>query len=174
MEEKQDMEEGHRELSEDDFIRTLRILTVTALNGDDPLIRKHAVYMIGIARNPACIPVLIRALKDPEKEVRSQATQELAMMGEPACSDLIGLLQDPDWIVRYRASEALGMMGDEKAAPPLIRMLSDPKDHVRYMAAKSLGMLGTSAAREPLRRCLGDENSWVRAMVYSALSKIGN
>jgi HEAT repeat protein len=174
MDENLDNMETGGDLSDADFIKTVRMLAARALFDDDPLVRKHAIFMIGIARNPACIPTLIQALKDPEKGVRGQATQALAKMGEPAYSDLIGLLRDPDWKIRYRAAEALGMMGDEKAANPLIGILSDSKDHVRYMAAKSLGLLRAPSARASLQRCLSDENPYVRKMASSALAKIGN
>jgi len=174
MKENPEMQGDGRDLSDADSMKTIRMLAATALRDDDPLVRKHATYMIGITRSPACIPTLIQALKDPEKGVRGQATQALVMMGEPAYSDLIGLLRNSDWKVRYRAAEALGMMGDEKAARPLIGILSDGKDHVRYMAAKSLGMLRAPAAREALQRCISDENPYVRKMASSALLKIGN
>jgi HEAT repeat protein len=168
------MKEAGTELSDADFMKAIRMLATTALDDGDPMTRKHAIYMIGISRNPDCIPTLIRALKDPEKVVRRQAMQALVMIGRPSSRDLIELLKNQDWKVRYRAAEALGMLGDEKDAGPLIRMLSDNKDHVRYMAAKSLGMLRAPAARDPLRKCLSDENAYVRAMASSALSKIGN
>lgn len=173
MQEKQDMTETGCEQADTAIMKITKILAEKALYNEDPLVRKHAIYLIGIARNPDCIPILVQSLKDPEKGVRGQATQALAMMGEPAIKDLLDVLDDPDWKVRYRAAEALGMIGDEKVARPLIVLLTDNKDHVRYIAAKGLGMLGNPAAREALQRCQMDENAYVRKMVSIALVKIG-
>jgi HEAT repeat protein len=174
MVEKLDTKEVTGETSDADFVMAMKNLAATALTGRDPLTRKHAIYLIGSSQNPDCIPILIQALKDPEKAVRGQATQALALVGEPASNSLIDLLYDQDWKVRYRAAEALGMIGSKDAASPLIRMLSDKKDHVRYMAAKSLGMLHVPPARESLQKLLTDENAYVRKMASSALLKIGN
>ncbi len=143
-----------------------------ALTSEDPLTRKHAIYLLGMIRNPACEDIFLQALRDPEKAVRAQATCALAGMGEPASERLITLLEDPDWKVRYRAAEALGLLKEHGAVGPLIRRLSDQKDHVRYMAAKSLGALGSPEAREALERRVSDKNPYVRRMAESVLSMI--
>jgi HEAT repeat protein len=158
---------------DDNFIKAMKMLANTVLEDRDPLARKHALYLIGISRNPGCIPILIQGLRDPEKAVRAQTVHALISIGQTASSALIGLLKDPDWKVRYRAAEALGMVGGENLAPALITLLQDDKDHVRYIAAKSLGMIRSPEAKDPLRACLNDENQYVRAMALSALSGIG-
>jgi HEAT repeat protein len=150
----------------------VKALATRALTADDPLARKHAVYMLAMTGNPACTDLFIRALRDPEKAVRAQATRALAAIGESATGRLIDLLGDPDWKVRYRAAEALGLMKEKRAVRPLIGLLSDEKDHVRYMAAKSLGSLGSPEAREALEARVSDENPYVQRMVESALSKV--
>lgn len=147
-------------------------LATRALTADDPLTRKHAIYMLSMTGNPACADLFIRALHDPEKAVRFQAMCALVGIGKPASRRLIELLRDPDWKIRYRAAEALGMIEDKRAVGPLIGLLSDEKDHVRYMAAKSLGMLKDPAAVEPLKRCLTDENPYVRRIGGEALAII--
>jgi HEAT repeat protein len=166
------MKEAGKETSKFSSSKTLTMLADSAISDEDPLIRKHAIYLIGMARNPDCIPTLIQALKDPEKEVRSQATQSLVMMGKPASGQVIACLNDPDWKVRYRAAEVLGLIGDEKAVKPLIDALTDSKDHVRYMAAKSLGMLRNPSASKPLQDRLSDENTYVMKMASKALEDI--
>lgn len=147
-------------------------IVTRALTADDPLTRKHAIYMLGMTGNPDCMEIFIRALRDPEKAVRAQATLALVNLGTAASGPLINLLDDPDWKVRYRAAEALGLLKEQRAAAALIRRLSDEKDHVRYMAAKSLGMLKDPAAIEPLQRCQADENPYVRRIAGEALATI--
>jgi HEAT repeat protein len=148
-------------------------LASRALTTDDPLTRKHAIYLLAMTGNPGCAELFVRALRDPEKAVRAQATRALASIGEPAVGRLIELLNDPDWKVRYRVAEALGLMKEKRSVSPLIELLRDEKDHVRYMAAKSLGALGSPEARGALEARLSDENPYVQRMAESALSKVG-
>ena len=148
-------------------------MVTRALTADDPLTRKHAIYMLGMTSNPDFLEIFIRALRDPEKAVRAQATLALVAIGRPALDPLIHLLDDPDWKVRYRAAEALGLLKEQGAVGPLIRQLSDEKDHVRYMAAKSLSLLKDPVALEPLTRCREDENPYVRRMAETGVEIIG-
>jgi len=150
----------------------LRILAATAIGDPDPLTRRHALYLLGMAGDPACIGVCGQALRDPEKAVRDQATRNLSGFGEQASGLLINLLGDPDWKVRYRAAEALGAMKDGKAGKTLTSVLRDEKDHVRYMAAKALGQIQYHQAIPGLEVCLHDENRYVRKMAAEALFQI--
>jgi HEAT repeat protein len=145
-------------------------LATRALSAEDPLTRKHAIYMLSMTGNPACTDLFIRGIRDPEKAVRAQATLALARIGQPASDRLIDLLGDPDWKVRYRAAEALGLMKENKAIEPLIKLLSDEKDHVRYMAVKSLGLLNDPAALDSINKCREDENLYVRKIAENAFS----
>jgi HEAT repeat protein len=152
--------------------KTLELLSYRALHDDDPMTRKHAVYLLGQARDPGSLDTCIQALRDPEKAVRGQAAKALAEIGEAASGQLIPLLNDPDWKVRYRAAEALGIMREKKAVGPLIERLSDEKDHVRYMAAKSLGSLEDTVALKSLEKCRIDQNDYVRKMAEKAIAMI--
>jgi HEAT repeat protein len=150
-------------------IRATRLLANRALHDEDPLTRKHAIYLLCMARDPDDIDTFVQALRDPVKEVRNQATRALVTMGEPAGEKLILLLNDPDWKVRYRAAEALGMMKYTKAKAALIERLSDPRDHVRYMAVKALSEFGDEDVRTSIKPCLNDENPYVRKMAEKTL-----
>jgi HEAT repeat protein len=152
--------------------RGIRLLVSRAISDRDPLTRKHSIYLLSIARSPDDINTFIQALRDPEKQVRSQATRALALVGEPAFEEIITLLKDPDWRVRYRAAEALGMLKLQKAGNPLIECLSDDNDHVRYMAVKALGQLGDETFLESVRPCLHDDNPYVRNMAASILRQL--
>ena len=154
------------------FIQALAEISVKAMTDEDPIIRKHALYLLGSTADPLHADLYLQALRDPEKAVRNQAALALAGIGTPAVASLLPLLPDPDWKVRYRAAEILGMIGEPIATALLIERLSDPKDHVRYMAAKSLGMIGDSAARGPLKICLDDENPFVRKIAAASLEMI--
>jgi HEAT repeat protein len=169
---KQDPPSTDTELTDVFLGKTVELLSFRALHDEDPMTRKHAVYLLGQTRDRGFLDICIRALRDPEKAVRGQAARALAEIGEPASEHLIPLLNDPDWKVRYRAAEALGVMRINKAVGPLIERLSDEKDHVRYMAAKGLGSLQDPAAIEALKKCSTDQNDYVRKMAEKAITII--
>jgi HEAT repeat protein len=148
-----------------------RSLSSWALGDEDPLTRKHAIYLLSMSRNPDDIDTFVRGLRDPEKAVRGQAARALADLGEPALQTLIFLLADPDWKVRYRAAEALGVMKRVEPRDTLRERLTDENDHVRYMAVKALGGIGDHSDREAVRACLQDKNPYVRKMARTVLGE---
>ena len=154
------------------FITALEVIALRAVTDEDPIIRRHALFLLAATGDPLHADIFFRALRDPEKVVRDQAARALAGIGTPVLPRILDLLPDPDWKVRYRAAEILGLLGDAGATSRLIERVSDPKDHVRYMAAKSLGMIGDTAAIEPLRWCLDDENPFVRKIAATSLEMI--
>ena len=161
------------ELTDTSLAKTMELLSFRALHDNDPMTRKHSVYLLGQVGDPRSIDTCIHAMRDQEKAVRAQASKALAEIGEPALERLLPLLNDPDWKIRYRGAEALGMMKDKRAVSPLIGLLSDEKDHVRYMAVKSLCGIGDMAAWEPIIACQQDENPFVRRMADRAVSTLG-
>lgn len=173
MQEKRNPSPKNTEPTDASLEKTLDLLSFRALHDNDPLTRKHSVFMLGLAGDPRSIDTCIHAMRDPEKAVRSQASVALAEIGRPAWEQLLPLLSDPDWKVRYRAAEALGFMKEKRAVSPLVALLSDEKDHVRYMAVKSLCSIGDMAARDPIMACQQDENPFVRKMAEKAGVKLG-
>jgi HEAT repeat protein len=81
----------------------------------------------------AAVPALIETLGDPDQEVRAQAAQALARMGNkaaPAVDALVRALDDPSEEVRRGAARALGQIGSEaeEAVPALIKAIKDPRN----------------------------------------------
>jgi HEAT repeat protein len=139
----------------------------------DPSFRKHAALALSRMGDGSAIPALVRALRDPEKDVRAAAASALASLGSPAISALTESLGDENWVVRYRAAEALGFIRDERSVSILIQVLGDRRDHVRYMAARGLERLGDRRAAGPLTAALADENAFVRRAAKEALASLG-
>ncbi len=126
-----------------------------------------------ILLNPTTpIPELIKALRNEDKEMRKDAAEILASIGEEAIAPLAALLGDEWWVVRYRACEALGLMENPRAYPHLLAAVSDERDHVRYMAAKGLGRLGIPEAAPSLAPLLEDENPYVRKMAAGSIARL--
>jgi len=68
------------------------------------------------------MPLMVKALKDPDPKVRSNAAQTLEKIAATeAIPDLIALLDDPVNDVSDRAAYALGTIGDKSAVPEITK-----------------------------------------------------
>lgn len=104
--------------------RAVEVLT-TYLRDPDVLVRANSARSLGRLaarhcnddtpnplRGEAAVASLIRALRDPAAEVRTQAAASLQALSVPAAlPDLISLLQDADTEVRAAAAFAAGDLG---------------------------------------------------------------
>jgi HEAT repeat protein len=147
---------------------------------------------------------LIRALEDPETEVRVAAAEALGSIGptamrSQAISSLIGALEDPETEVRVEAAKALGSIGPtvmrsqsgqegvRNAATALVRRLKDPQPGVRTAAATSLGSIlwpsgpvalnsatDRQAVMDALASVLRDRDARVRLTAIKALVSRGS
>jgi hypothetical protein len=124
------------------------------------------------------VSVLISALQDEEKDIRSDAADALGEIGDiNAVESLVTLLlEDEDYSVRSAAAQALGAIGDVSAVSPLSQALFDEDNaNVRKAIAKALGEIGDASAVEPLCRALvEDEDQFVRSEVAGVLIVVGN
>ena len=134
---------------------------INVLNGQNYLLRKHAVRAIGSTHNYALIHLLPPLLRDKEPSMRleaiyslsdlwkhsiiSQATNKRGTTQNLFFLDLfIGALKDEFYKVRRTAAEVLGDIGDLKALEPLIPLLTDIGG----------GSLEAQKAREPAEQAL--------------------
>jgi HEAT repeat protein len=131
------------------------------------------------ARDPRVIGVLIAALQDADRKVRSIAAEKLGELETPrAVVPLLALLNTPvakraaEVEVRISAVEALGQIKDPRAVQSLISTLKDPDERVREKAAAALVNLADPAAVEPLIAFLSDANETVRVSAAQVLGKI--
>ncbi len=106
------------------------------------------------------LPVVTKALSDPDAEVRSAATIALGKMGYArSFVDLQKALRDPHPDVRDGAILALGMIGEEMALEHLRPLMRDPqvRDRTRGFAALAIGLLGGERAAGELISFLAPE-----------------
>lgn len=98
------------------------------------------------------IPTLIVASKDPKKEIRSKAIQELARTEDIVVLEpLIEALADKDEYLRIITPSAIAKIG-EKAIPKLIEALEHSNPLIRSGVKKALGIIGTPEAQEALKK----------------------
>jgi HEAT repeat protein len=122
------------------------------------------------------VPELMRALKDPDANVRRAAAAALGARGSGAAlarNDLGAALKDSDASVRLAAAEALGKIGPtaHTAYPALVRALGDSDEAVRKAARESLGKIGKPFPEDvaALSAALKDPNANVRGFALETL-----
>lgn len=127
------------------------------------------------------VPAIAGALKDPDVQMRRNATLVLDDMAwtvdiRAAIPSLISAIEDPDNDVRLYAFIALGEIGPDakEAVPALTRMLKDTEPGSRAASAIALGNIGAAAetAIPALRKALNDPNDDVRKFSKQSIDLI--
>jgi HEAT repeat protein len=85
---------------------------------------------------------LLAALASYDGIARQRARRDLVVIGRPAVAPLIKALTDPNDDVRWEAAKALGQISDPAAAPALVNALEDEVSAVRWLGAEGLIALG--------------------------------
>jgi HEAT repeat protein len=151
----------------------------SALMGKSPAaVRVAAVAVLGELgpQDIGAIPALIRALGDPEDNVKWKAGHPLKQFGRVAVPALLPLLDSPDADLRYRAVMVLGAIGPEaeEAIPALLSRLEDPDQYLPWSTANALGRIGPAAkaAVPALKALCSHPQTHVRINAAEALSRI--
>jgi HEAT repeat protein len=106
------------------------------------------------------MPVLLKALKSTDQQVRSSATIAIGRAGGGGETDiLVAALSDSERTVLEGAVVGLGLLLDPRAEQALAKVLADPSRTARErgLAALALGLSGGDDARKPLFENLGAE-----------------
>jgi HEAT repeat protein len=154
--------------------------------------RRQQVYDQLHALGPASVPALVRALRDPDPEMRRDVAVALDVVGggwwqfadggpkldlRPALPELLAALQDSDPGVRSWVAQDISDIGPgaAKAVPQLRSMLHSPEPESRGAACNALGAIGSAAraALPDLRDALGDSSPEVRQSARDAITSIG-
>ncbi len=122
---------------------------VTQLQAPSPDVRMGAVNALSKSDDSEAVAPLITVLQDESELVRGCALQGLKDIGPPAVPLLIVALKNPDRRVRRKAScvidnigYELKEVGDFQAIDPLIDALKDPTSVVRSHSVTALGKIG--------------------------------
>jgi HEAT repeat protein len=108
------------------------------------------------------VPVLTKALKDGEKQVREAAALALGMCGDATDLDAMKpLLGDRDRAVAEAAVIGVGMLGAVDGEAALVKLMADPAtvEKKRGLAALALGLSGGDGAKKALLEGLGSDKS---------------
>jgi HEAT repeat protein len=98
----------------------------------------------------AAVPVLVKALKDPDEQVRTLAVNALSMLDERAVPALIGLLEGKDRALKVQAAGVLSNMAQTgrrhpAALPALLKCLEDEDTLVRRAAISAVAGIAVKA-----------------------------
>jgi HEAT repeat protein len=132
-----------------------------SLSGDrEAAVRAAAVRALGLAgsQHPhVVVPPLLRALEDPEPEVRRMAANAIAWCRDEACvAALRSRLADVAAVVRAAALHALARLGDGELEGAVLPLLKDPDPAVRLEAVRCLRLHGTPSSIPALAGMAGD------------------
>lgn len=122
-------------------------------------LRPHAAQQ----KSPAITHALIKALRDKDPAVRTEAAY---IAGDMAIADCLPALliavDDPHSGVRQAAIDALGQLGDGRATGRLTRALRDERADVRFQAVIALARVSPESGLEAVLRACHDEDAHVR------------
>ncbi len=119
------------------------------------------------------LPLVRRALRDHEPEVRARAVDAASVLGLAEVLDVTrAWLDDDDPALRELAVRAEGELGDGASVQALARALGDPRFSVRREAARALGRLAVEASAPPLGTALDDPDASVRVAAARALGRV--
>ncbi len=137
--------------------------------------RAAAVRDLGVLASPLATDALVRALDDPNPDVRRQAAISIGESRDPAATAaLLSELDDPEVDTRPEVIRALGRVGSAEAVPHLIRLLRDPDWQVRISSMAALGRIGGTEATQALIEMAGTltRNHYLFAASIDALAKL--
>lgn len=146
------------------------------------MVRCGVTWALGKIGPPAidAVPVLLLALKDPDKTVRSNAAKSLGQIGKQDIAllpDLIRAMNDESWGVRVSAAYAV-YRTDRSKWDMVLPLLTEALNHdsIRSDAVDVLGDIKAPIqdVMPLLVKALNDENPSVRRGAVEALGKIGD
>lgn len=138
--------------------------------------RRQAADYLAAHPNMVALPVLIKALHDPDYNIRKSAIAACAHFESPLIVEpLIRVLRERTFSEREDAIRILGKIKDIRAVSPICdALLYSDWMSIRSAAATALGEMGYDEALPALLEGLGDFEAPVRANVAEALGELGN
>jgi HEAT repeat protein len=116
------------------------------VHAEDPEMRRYLALVLARTHDREALPLLVKALDDPDDQNRIYMLWALGTLGDPSARGALEkALADPDPGLRKTAAFALGELGDKAAVQPLIPKLDDAVADVRWNAALALARLGSAA-----------------------------
>ena len=138
---------------------TLRIFEgLSAKRPEDVPVRRYLVLVLGRLGEPAAVPALDAAARDPDPDTRLYAIWALGKIGDrKALPTILEASSSEDGGARKMAAYVLGQLGDPAAIPRLKVLAEDRVADVRWNAAIALAELGDASGLPVLRSMIDRE-----------------
>jgi HEAT repeat protein/tRNA A-37 threonylcarbamoyl transferase component Bud32 len=147
---------------------------IARLDGKDPSVRLHIIFLLGRFNRPDVAQALEQQLKDKNKMVRKAALEVLAHMpGDRNVGLICSLLADPELEVQARAVDLVVKIRHPDTMKHLLNVLKDESEFARRSAVEVLNEIAEPATIKYLLTALEDGDWWVRSRASDALAKIG-
>lgn len=154
--------------------RQHRLVPPLLLHHEDPRVRRKVLAVLSAAGRTEAIPLVERAIADPDLEVRTAAIQALvALKGGDALATVLPKLDDPD--PRTRAAAVASLAGADnpeiasRAEAVLNELATSPDTATRIEAARAVGAIREPVAAASVVQLLYDSN---RAVVQEAIAAV--
>ncbi|WNQ11842.1 conserved virulence factor C family protein [Paenibacillus aurantius] len=142
-----------------------------ALN--DPDWRRRYAALQRMKPEAESLPLLAKALEDPQTSIRRLAAVYLGDLKDPVVLPyLYRALKDSSAVVRRTAGDTLSDLGFPEAGPAMAEALKDSNKLVRWRAARFLYEAGDESAVPALREAQDDPEFEVRMQAQLALERI--
>jgi len=134
-------------------------------------VRQSALLSLRFLNDPAGVPALVKAVKDPSEPVKLQAISALTgFRTTEATAALIDASKDASVKVRRTAVSALGQVGDPASLEALKAALKDADAYVRANAAQGLATVGDKSVIPNLETALKDPETVVKVSAARSLA----
>ncbi|QXE85431.1 HEAT repeat domain-containing protein [Geomonas nitrogeniifigens] len=154
-------------------VENLRLLSLD----DEAVVRAELVRSIGKQQVSQAVPLLCRALCDPEESVREAAVLAAAELGEPMLVDeLLALLGSGREDLDYCVIRAVGDIGAREAGAFLVEYLSrGVSRQLEYAIVETLGKLAYREASDLVtRRYLKHADPDIRRLAVYTLGELAD
>ena len=151
-----------------------RLVPPLLLHHDDPSVRRKVLGVLASARRTEAAPLVERAIRDADIEVRTAAIQALVVLkGEDAAEFMVPRLSDPDPKIRAAAVASLAGMSDPglvaRAEGILNEMVSSDDPAIRLEAARAVAEIREPQAAGSVIQLLYDPD---RTVIRQAISAV--
>ncbi|ANS75837.1 virulence factor [Paenibacillus yonginensis] len=161
--------------NQSEFVEERRTFTLeeAAEQLENPDWRVRYAGLDGLQPDETALPLLAKALADPQMQIRRLAVVYLGDLRTPEAMELLyKALRDNSAAVRRTAGDTLSDIGDPAATGPMIEALRDRSKLVRWRAARFLYEVGTDSARDALLEAAQDPEFEVSLQARMALERI--
>lgn len=144
---------------------------IKAYKNSSTSVKKFIIDILGSTGDLKALPLLLKALKNKDKNVRASAAEHLGNIRKhvSVINALTGILKSKDIWVAYPATDALGRIGDAKAIDALVSVL--PQKALRKPVIIALGRIAEVSTLTLIAPFLKDKSKTVREETVKAVEQ---